>query len=65
MENKEDGTRSYRVVRTTPDGLSYARDIARRYGLDLEGILAEHEKDQITIMKKYIFLQKRCIFFMV
>lgn len=46
MENKEDGTRSYRVVRTTPDGLSYARDIARRYGLDLEGILAEHEKDQ-------------------
>ncbi len=40
MENKEDGTRSYRVERTTPDGLSYAKDIASRYGLDLEGILA-------------------------
>lgn len=39
MENKENGTRSYRVARTTPDGLSYARDIAKRYGLDLEGIL--------------------------
>ena len=43
MENKEDGTRSYKVVRTTPDGLSYAKDIANRYGLDLESIL---EKEQ-------------------
>lgn len=33
MENKEDGTRSYKVERTMPDGLSYARDIAARYGL--------------------------------
>lgn len=40
MENKTDGTRSYKVSRTTPDGLSYARDIASRYGLDLEGILS-------------------------
>ena len=39
MENKENGTRSYKISRTTPDGLSYARDIASRYGLDLEGIL--------------------------
>lgn len=39
MENKEDGSRSYRISRTTPDGLSYARDIAGRYGLDLKGIL--------------------------
>ena len=39
MENKESGTRSYKVSRTTPDGLSYAKDIASRYGLDLEGIL--------------------------
>ena len=39
MENKEDGTRSYRISRTTPDGLSYAKDIAARYGLHLEGIL--------------------------
>lgn len=39
MENKEDGTRSYRISRTTPDGLSYAKDIAARYGLHLDGIL--------------------------
>ena len=39
MESKEEGTRSYKVIRTTPDGLSYAKDIARRYGLDLEDIL--------------------------
>lgn len=41
MENKEDGTRSYKVARTTPDGLSHARDIANQYGLDLEGILGK------------------------
>lgn len=40
MENKSDGTRSYKIARTMPDGLSYARDIASRYGLNLEGILA-------------------------
>lgn len=39
MENKENGIRSYKISRTTPDGLSYAKDIASRYGLDLEGIL--------------------------
>ena len=43
MENKEDGTRSYKIARTTPDGLSYAKDIASRYGLNLEGILAKQE----------------------
>ena len=42
MENKETGARSYRVIRTTPDGLSYAKDIAGRYGLSLDGILARH-----------------------
>ena len=45
MENKEDGSRSYRISRTTPDGLSYARDIAGRYGLDLKGILGEKAAD--------------------
>ncbi len=39
MENKEDGTRSYKISRTTPDGLSYAKDIAARYGLHLDRIL--------------------------
>lgn len=45
MENKESGTRSYKVCRTTPDGLSYARDIAKRYGLNLEGILGENGEE--------------------
>lgn len=39
MENKENGTRSYKILRTTPDGLSYAKDIASRYGLNLESIV--------------------------
>lgn len=39
MESVADGTRSYRVLRTAPDGLSYARDIARKYGLSCEEIL--------------------------
>ncbi|MCR5733128.1 MAG: hypothetical protein K6G22_00855 [Lachnospiraceae bacterium] len=39
MEDKQSGKRSYRVIRTTPDGLSYAKDIARKYGLDYEGII--------------------------
>jgi len=40
MESVSDGTRSYRVVRAAPDGLSYARDIAEKYGLSREAILA-------------------------
>lgn len=39
MESKKNGTRSYKISRSTPDGLSYARDIASRYGLDLKGIM--------------------------
>lgn len=42
MENKENGVRSYRIARTRPDGLSYARDIAARYGLNLESILSQN-----------------------
>lgn len=41
MENVEESMRSYTVLRTTPDGLSYAKDIAKRYGLDLEHILKD------------------------
>ena len=40
MENKEDGSRSYKLIRTTPDGLSYARDIAKKYGLELDRIIS-------------------------
>lgn len=43
MENVEAGVRSYRISRTTPDGLSYARDIAARYGLNLEEICKQAE----------------------
>lgn len=39
MENKENGIRSYRIIRTTPEGLSYAKDIATQHGLSLEQIL--------------------------
>ena len=44
MQSVSDGTRSYRVLRTTPDGLSYARDIARKYGLSREEILQKHDQ---------------------
>ena len=44
MESVADGTRSYRVVRAAPDGLSYAKDIARKYGLSCEDILAGRER---------------------
>ncbi len=43
MEDKENGVRSYRIARTKPDGLSYAKDIAARYGLDLEAILCNRK----------------------
>ena len=33
---EEEGKRSFRIKRRKPDGKSYARDIARRYGLDFD-----------------------------
>ena len=35
----EEGKRSFKIVRTKPDGRSYARDIADRYGLSYENIV--------------------------
>ena len=32
----EEGERSFRIHRRVPDGRSYARDIADRYGLSFE-----------------------------
>jgi hypothetical protein len=46
MADKNSGSRSFRLERITPDGLSYARDIARQYGLTLEHILS---KKNITL----------------
>lgn len=34
MQDKEKGTRSYRIARVKPDGLSYASDIAAKCGLN-------------------------------
>ena len=34
-----EGRRSFRITRTKPDGKSYARDIAAKYGLTYESIL--------------------------
>lgn len=41
----ESGERSYIIERRQPDGKSYARDIADRYGLSLEKILAVRMRD--------------------
>ncbi|MGN0975357.1 MAG: hypothetical protein ACI4OL_05090 [Gemmiger sp.] len=46
MQCVADGTRSYRVVRAAPDGLSYARDIAQKYGLSCEDILQRNRDAQ-------------------
>ncbi len=35
----EDGQRSFKIVRQKPDGKSYARDIADKYGLSYENIV--------------------------
>ena len=36
---EEAGKRSFRILRTKPDGKSYARDIARKYGLTYDNII--------------------------
>ena len=41
-----DGERSFRVVRKMPDGKSYARDIAEKYGLSGEKIMTKLEKNK-------------------
>lgn len=40
----KDGTRSFRIVRKKPDGKSYARDIAEKYGLSTEKIITKLKK---------------------
>jgi len=40
----EKGSRSFRILRETPDGRSYARDIAEKYGLSLDKILNKINK---------------------
>lgn len=40
----EDGRRSFKIFRSKPDGKSYARDIAERYGLTYENIMQKINK---------------------
>ena len=42
----DEGTRSFKVRRARPDGKSYARDIAEKYGLSFEKIMAKIEKNK-------------------
>lgn len=42
LEEGKEGKRSYRILRTKPDGLSYARDIAKQYGLVYEVLMKNH-----------------------
>lgn len=39
-----DGRRSFKIVRKTPDGKSYARDIAEKYGLSIDSIMKKINK---------------------
>jgi len=40
----EEGQRSFKIFKAKPDGKSYARDIAKRYGLTYENILKKIER---------------------
>ena len=40
-----DGSRSFRIKRERPDGKSYARDIAAKYGLSFGEILKKKGKE--------------------
>ena len=42
----EDGERSFIITRKKPDGRSYARDIASKYGISLETILEKIQKNK-------------------
>ncbi len=42
----EDGERSFVISRKKPDGRSYARDIASKYGISLEAILEKIQKNK-------------------
>ena len=37
----EEGRRSFKILRAKPDGKSYARDIANKYGLSFEDLVGK------------------------
>ena len=40
----EEGRRSFKIHRAKPDGKSYARDIAEKYGLSFDSLMARADK---------------------
>ena len=42
----EEGERSFKITRKKPDGRSYARDIASKYGISLDSILEKIKKNK-------------------
>ena len=42
----EKGSRSFKILRERPDGKSYARDIAEKYGLSIDKIMEKVRKNQ-------------------
>ena len=42
----EDGERSFIISRKKPDGKSYAKDIASKYGISLDQIIKKIEKNK-------------------
>ena len=42
----EEGKRSFKIYRAKPDGKSYARDIANKYGLSFDSLMARHGGDK-------------------
>lgn len=42
----EEGKRSFKIVRAKPDGKSYARDIADKYGLSFESLISKVKKGE-------------------
>ena len=41
----EQGQRSFKITRAKPDGKSYAKDIADKYGLSFDSLIAKHGKE--------------------
>ena len=41
----EEGERSFKIHRMKPDGKSYARDIADKYGLSFENLMSKANKN--------------------
>ncbi len=42
----EEGQRSFKIIRKKPDGRSYAKDIASKYGISLDNIIKKIEKNK-------------------